>query len=533
MTARASLPEVPESDRTPVINMLLKIIERQDTVIQKLESEVSSLKSEIKRLKKHKQKPKIKPSKMDKEDKGGSGKSGSGKRAGSSKRKKTSKLPIHKTEIIKAHEVPADAKFKGYDNFVVQDLEIKTVNTLYKLERWQLVSGDYVVGTLPASVADNHYGPTLRSYVLHQYHNQGVTQPLLLDQLREWHVDISSGQLNNLLIEKKEAFHQEKAQILETGLSISSHIHVDDTGARHEGKNGYCTHIGNELFAWFKSTSSKSRINFLELLRAGHKDYRIDANALEYMSRRCLPKTPLAQLALQLCVFPDFNAWEAHLDKLGIKSKRHRRIATEGALTASVLSHGFNVDMTIVSDDAGQFNIFRHALCWIHAERKIHELIPLNNDHAQDIDKIRKAFWELYDNLKAYKKSPTKKQKEKLSKQFDLLFNTKTCFETLNQVLKRLKNNKSELLLVLEHPDLPLHNNLSERDIREYVKRRKVSGSTRSEAGRECRDTFASLKKTCKKLGVAFWDYLLDRVSQKHEIPKLSQLMQQAAAKPG
>jgi hypothetical protein len=75
-----------------------------------------------------------------------------------------------------------------------------------------------------------------------------------------------------------------------------------------------------------------------------------------------------------------------------------------------------------------------------------------------------------------------------------------------------MKQNKGELLLVLERPEIPLHNNLSERDIREYVKKRKISGSTRSDAGRRCRDTFASLKKTCRKNGISFWEYLLDRL---------------------
>ena len=99
----------------------------------------------------------------------------------------------------------------------------------------------------------------------------------------------------------------------------------------------------------------------------------------------------------------------------------------------------------------------------------------------------------------------------------------------MNQALKRIKRNKSELLLVLERPEIPLHNNLSERDIRDYVKKRKVSGGTRSEKGRRCRDTFSSLKKTCKKLGIPFWAYLVDRVFENHQIPLLPALIQQVA----
>ena len=98
-----------------------------------------------------------------------------------------------------------------------------------------------------------------------------------------------------------------------------------------------------------------------------------------------------------------------------------------------------------------------------------------------------------------------------LTSRFDIIFTQKTRYETLNQLLKRIHKNKTELLLVLNRPDIPLHTNGSETDIRDFVKKRKVSGGTRSDEGRKCRDTFISLKKTCRKLGVSFWQYLTDR----------------------
>ncbi|HDZ02555.1 MAG TPA: transposase, partial [Nitrospirae bacterium] len=108
---------------------------------------------------------------------------------------------------------------------------------------------------------------------------------------------------------------------------------------------------------------------------------------------------------------------------------------------------------------------------------------------------------------------------------FDEIFQEETCFVTLNLALKRLYKNKAELLLVLDRPEIPLHNNASETDIREYVKRRKVSGGTRSDAGRKCRDTFTSLKKTSRKLNVSFWLYLNDRIGSLNAISLLDQLM--------
>jgi hypothetical protein len=192
--------------------------------------------------------------------------------------------------------IPDGARFKGYQDYVVQELVIHTKNTRYRLERWQFPDGSDHVATLPTDIAGYHFGPTLRSFIDYQYHHQHVTQPLLLEQLRDYGIDISTGELNNLLTENKEAFHQEKIDILSAGLASSSYIHVDDTGARHKGKNGYCTHIGNELFAWFESTGSKSRINFLELLQMGNQEYVLNADAFDYMKRHKLPSDPLSLL---------------------------------------------------------------------------------------------------------------------------------------------------------------------------------------------------------------------------------------------
>jgi len=185
--------------------------------------------------------------------------------------------------------------------------------------------------------------------------------------------------------------------------------------------------------------------------------------------------------------------------------------------------------MGIISDDAGQFNVLVHALCWIHVERNLAKLMGFNDEQRAALEGVRSTLWKLYRDLKVYKQQPTSEAKQQLSARFDALCATKTCFVTLNRALRRMKHNKAELLLVLERPELPLHNNLSAGDIREYVKKRKVSGPTRSEAGRRCRDTFASLKKTARKLGVSFWHYLLDRTRGDGQLPALPELIQARA----
>jgi hypothetical protein len=533
MSKGIELPELREEDLTPVTQRLLELLQQLPEKVLHQDEIIRQLKDEIAVLKKQSKRPKIRPSHLDKntsqrtdkEDTPGK------KRRGSHKRRKTKDLKIHKDEVVAPDEqVPNGSRFKGYRDYVVQGLAIEPFNVRYRLECWKTPDGRYVRGKLPESV-QGHYSPTLISFILYQHYHAHVTAPILLEQLREWGVDISSGQLSRILVEGKESFHEEKAGILNVGLQNSSYVTVDDTGARHAGKNGYCTHIGNGFFAWFETTYTKSRINFLELLRAGHTDYVINEEALAYMENQKLPKGPLARLQNDCGrVFADSAEWNVYLLSEEMTTERHMRVATEGALLGSVLNHGLAKDLAIVSDDAGQFDVFLHALCWVHAERTIHKLVPFNDAQREALDSIRSEIWELYADLKSYKEDPTSEEKVKLEKWFDELFTTKTCFYTLNEALKRLHKNKEELLLVLERPDIPLHTNGSETDIREYVKKRKISGGTRSDSGRRCRDTFATLKKTCRKLGISFWEYLTDRLCRLNQIAPLPSIIEHRIA---
>jgi hypothetical protein len=356
----------------------------------------------------------------------------------------------------------------------------------------------------------------------------------LLEQLGEIGIDISAGQLNNLLIEEKDRFHQEKGRILSVGLELSAYINVDDTGARHQGKNGYCTHIGNESFSWFESTGSKSRINFLKLMRAGHTDFAINMDAVCYMQTNKLPQKALQAINDNMgTIYANDSQWDDFLVQNGIVKDRHVQIATEGALIGSIIEHGISKHLVILSDDAGQFNVLLHALCWIHANRAIDKIIPFTDQAKEDLDSAKDQIWQLYEGLKAYKQNPEMSDKKRLNDMFDDIFTQTTVSATLNNALKRIYNNKSELLLVLERPDIPLHNNSAENAIREYVKKRKICGSTRSESGRQCRDTFTSLKKTCRKLGVSFWQYLKDRIENIGLVPDLPDLIRQQTLNPG
>ena len=530
---KLNLPEIAENEKSPLVLQLLFVIEQQANIIEQLNQQVQQLKDEIARLKNQPPRPKIKPSRLGNKA-GGKKKRRGKKRPGSNKRNKTAHLKIHETIPIPPENIPKGSEFKGYKPFVVQGLKIKSHNIKYLLETYETPDGEYICGKLPENLNGKHFSPELISFILYQHHHCGVTQPLLIEQLHELDVDISKGTVNNVLIEDKGDFHKEKDGILATGLEVSGYINVDDTGARHKGKNGYCTHIGNEYFSWFESTGSKSRINFLKLMRAGRSDFLINMDAICYMQSNKLPQKALKPIiANRSAIFVNDCQWNDFLSKNGIVKDRHVQIATEGVLIGSIIEHGISKHLVIVSDDAGQFNVLLHALCWIHANRAIDKIIPFTDQAKKDLNSVKNQVWLLYKGLKQYKEIPKAAGKKRLEQMFDDIFTQTTSSATLNAALKRIYSNKSELLLVLERPDIPLHNNGAENAIREYVKKRKISGSTRSESGRQCRDTFTSLKKTCRKLGIPFWQYLKDRDEKIGLIPDLSDLIRQCALKPG
>jgi len=525
---RLLLPDISDAECTPLVRQLLEVIHLQQERIQQLEERVHQLEDEIARLKGLKARPRIAPSTL--ETPARPPRDPDAKRPGSAKRSKTAELTITAEKVILLVDKPPGSIFKGYEDFIVQDLVIEPRVILYRRERWLTPEGQSMVAPLPADVLPgSHFGPDLICYILHQYHHQHVTQPLLLEQLHQLNIDISAGELSRILTEGKDTFHQEKAELLPAALAVSSYVQVDDTGARHQGHNGSCTHIGNELFASFTSTESKSRLNFLGILRQPHTDYRINRQTVAYWQRQKLPVEVIHKLRRGPKAFEDAAAWQSRLRKLGITRPRHARIATEGALLGSLIAHGVSPELAILSDGAQQYDVLVHAACWLHAERPLARLIPYSDEHRAAIGKVRGQIWELYQDLKGYRQRPEPSQRPDLEARFDALCSQRTGFPSIDGVLKEMRAHRASLLRVLERPAIPLHNNLSEGHLRDYVKKRKISGSTRSDLGRAARDTFASLKKTCRRLGVNFWAYLQDRVRGSGQIPRLADLIRQKA----
>jgi hypothetical protein len=537
-----SLPERDEIKRLAIgdlrslVESLLAQVVRLQEDVAVLRAENAALKEEIARLKGLPPRPKLKPSGMDKAANAAPSPQPSGKATRKRRRgAKRDRLVIGEERVLAA-SAPVGSRFKGYEDIVVQDLLLVPRVIRYRRERWVTPDGQTVVAPLPPGIVGG-FGPALRRFVLAGHVQGQVTSERLTALLEGIGIAISKRQVVRLLTGRLDAFVAEDREVLRAGLTSAPWITVDDTGAVHAGRNGVTTQIGDGRFTAFRTSLSKSRTNFLDCLRAGHDDYVVDAAAVAYMRRHHLAGPVIDRLISHpQRSFPDKQAWTAHLEALGITALEVLpdpvKIATQGAMWGAIHQHGLLRDTVVVSDDAGQFRVGTHALCWVHAERLIHKLLPVTAAQRRAVDLVRQLIWWLYRDLKAWQGQPDRRRAAALRIRFARIFKRRTGYVTLDRLLARLHERKAELLRVLDRPEIPLHTNASENDIRAHVTKRKISGGTKSEAGRVARDVLLGLMKTCAKLGISFFAYLGSRlgVADASAVPRLAQLVQARAA---
>src|SRR4051794_6487905 len=489
--------------------------EAQQARLAAMQVENQALRDEVARLKGLPPRPPLRPSGMEKATGGSSGVGPGGKRSRRRRGAKRDREAVTAEVVVKAAPPPG-SRFKGYQDILVRELILRAEVVRYRRERWTTPSGETVLAPLPAGIVGG-FGPGLRRFLLVAHAQGQVTTERLTALLAGIGIEISKRQVVQLLTSRLDDLIAEDREVLRAGLATARWVTVDDTAARHARQDGFTTQIGDDRFTAFRTGPAKSRLAFLSTLRAGHDEYVISEAALDYMRNRALAGPVIELLAAHPAeVFADEAAWKAHLAGLGIDQlavmPEPVRIATEGALWGTIQAHGLLPGTVIVSDDAGQFRLGEHALCWVHAERLVHKLVPATAAQRRAVELTRTLIWWLYADLKAWQREPCPRRAAALRARFERLFTRRTGYVVLDRLLARLHRRKAELLRVLERPEIPLHTNGSENDIRACVTKRKVSGGTMSQDGRTARDVLLGLMKTCRKLGVSFYRYLGDRL---------------------
>jgi hypothetical protein len=512
------------------ISQLLNLVEELKRENEALREEVQKQRDEINRLKGEQGKPDIKANKKAKLGDISSEK----ERRKPVKRKKESKLDkikIDREQVLKIEQekLPEDAEYKGYKTVVVQDIEIKTDNVCFLKEKYYSKSEEQTyLAELPAGY-EGEFGPGLKALVISQYYASGMTEPKIIEFLSHFNIVISSGQVSNLLTKKNEGWHKEKDEIYKAGLKSSSWQHIDDTTTRVDGQNQHCQIVCNPLYTAYFTRPGKDRLTIIEVLQnVSSNSFILNEKTSTWLDSFTLPKWVQQTIAewpqQSLMSYEQFEQL-VNRDLHRLNKQQRLRVFESAALSAYHTQTEMPIVSLLLSDDAPQFKSItaEQALCWVHEGRHFKKLSPFLDYHRQLLDEFITQFWLFYHKLDSYRASPSLEQIPLLHQAFDTLFSTVTGYNDLDQRIAKTKAKKNQLLMVLSHPDIPLHNNPAELGARQRVRKRDISFGPRTSDGVAAWDTFMTLSATAKKLGISFFAYIYDRISGSYALPSLAQ----------
>jgi hypothetical protein len=520
-----------------LVQQLLNVLEDVMADLRAAQAENQRLRDELNRLKGEQGAPAIKASTPQPPPKDHSSEQERRKPKTWSKGRKTDRIAIDREQMAQVDptRLPPDAVFKGYEDVVVQDVLFRTDNVLFHKEKFYSPSQHQTyLASLPQGYF-GQFGPGLKSLALVFYFGAQMSEPKVAELLRGVGIQISAGQVSNLLIKDQAAFHGEKAALYQAGLASSPWQHLDDTSTRVNGQNGYCHIVCNPLYTAYFTTAAKDRRTIIDVL-TNHRPRRflVNAEALGFMETCGLSAVRRQQVEqLPSGTLMDEATMQAWLEEYlpGVGPQQRKWILDATAVAAYHADVECPVVRLLVCDDAPQFTLVTEelALCWVHEGRHYKKLMPYLPRHRALVEDFVQRFWTYYDQLLAYRERPTPEEAARLTGEFETFFSTVTGYDALDERIAKTRTKKGCLLMVLTHPEIPLHNNPAELGARARVRKRDVSFGPRTREGATAWDTFMTLAETATKLGVSFYHYIQDRVSGTYQMPALADLIAERA----
>jgi len=537
MFDKLDLKAIQDENARELIGQLMNLVEKLSTDLRDAQVENQRLRDENNRLKGEQGKPKIKGNMPKPSPTHHSSENERHQSRQRHKKSKKAEIQIDREQVVEVEPtvLPKDAKFKGYEDVVVQDILLQTDNIrFYKQKYYSASTRKTYLAELPHGY-EGQFGPGIKALTLVFYYGIGTSEPKILEFFENVGIHISAGEISNLLIKKQESFHAEKDMVYEAGLRSSPWQQTDDTLTRVDGQNQHCHVVCNPVYTSYHTRASKERLSVLDVLCNGRKRlFRLNEETIGYL--RGMSWSKVAWRKIQS--WKSEQDWEevAFLERLGeglprLSNQQRKTLIDAAAVAAYHAQRDYPVVQALVSDDAPQFNWLGQEmmLCWVHEGRHYKKLTPVIALHRELLDDFLKQFWEYYHQLLNYCQQPTVEERLRLETEFDDFFSSHSGYDALDQRIAKTKVKKDSLLLVLQYPELPLHNNASELGVRQRVRKRDVSFGPRTEDGKRAWDTFATLAETAKKLGVSFYRYLHDRISADNQIPLLADLVKKRA----